>query len=67
MVDVLFDLGLFESQDEFRALIRNSVKSFGDLCRASDKEPEVLKPLLNRYIVWFNKNIAPKAVKAMSL
>ena len=66
MIDALFDHGLFSSKEELQALIRNDVRSFGDLCRCAQKEPRVVKPLLNRYINWFNRNIVPRALNNMS-
>ena len=66
MLDCLYDNGLLNSQEELRALITNGVKSFGDLQNAADREPRVLKPLLNRYIKWFNSNVVPVAVNAVS-
>mgnify|MGYP007008474170 CR=1 FL=1 len=66
MLDCLYDNGLLHSQEELRALITNGVKSFGDLQNAADREPRVLKPLLNRYIKWFNSNVVPVAVNAVS-
>ena len=63
MLDLLLDQELINNQDELRALISNNVKSFGDLCEASHKEPEVLVPVLNRYITWFNTFVAPKALR----
>ena len=62
MIDVLFDHELFSSPEELQVLIRNDVTSFGDLCHCARKEPMV-QPLLNRYINWFNKNVAPRALK----
>ena len=62
MIDVLFDHELFSSPEELQVLIQNGVKSFGDLCQCAQKEPRVVKPLLNRYINWFNKNVAPRAL-----
>ena len=66
MLDCLYDNGLLHSQEELRALITNGVKSFGDLELAARKEPRVLKPVLNRYIKWFNSNVVPVAVNAVS-
>lgn len=66
MIDFLLDYELLNTQEELRALISNDVKSFGDLVTASNREPKVLKPVLNRYINWFNARIAPKALKEIS-
>ena len=67
MLDCLYDNGLLHSQEELRALITNGVKSFGDLQNAADREPRLLKPVLNRYIDWFNRNIVPNAVDNVML
>lgn len=67
MVDLLYDQQLLDSQDELRALLHHKVSSFNDLIRASDQEPKVLKPVLNRYIEWFNRTIVPVAVNSALL
>ena len=62
MIDTLVNNGLIKSNEEGAALIRHNVQSFGNLIDASDAEPRLLKPVLNRYIEWFNANVVPKAL-----
>ena len=66
MLDCLYDNGLLHSQEELQALLTNGVESFHDLELAANREPRVLKPVLNRYIKWFNRNIAPIAVQCVT-